>query len=164
MPLWGLRDFASGNNKPLYANTSNVFGVSLVEAQASNNRTRHLTPGWVEITRGRGYIQSISIANAGSNIRTAGFVTLDGGGYYTQANISYGINNISNTVNTVTIINRGDGYVNTINVYVANTGTGGFYAQFTTIMGGRFGRNNIDTLVATKNITGDADANTILDA
>jgi hypothetical protein len=160
MALWGSRDFASGNNKPLWANTANVYGVDVTEAQAANNRGRRMTSGWVEFQRGRGYINGISITNAGSNITSAGFVTLNGGNFDVAANISFGINNVSNTVNTVTIVRKGEGYLNTPNAYVVNTGFG-FAATFTLTMGGRFGRNVHETLVVVKNMTGDADADVV---
>lgn len=160
MPLWGLRDFVSGNNKPLWANTANVYGVDASEAQAANNRSRRMAPGWVEFQRGRGYVQGISITNAGSNITSAGFVTIDGGNADIAANIRYTVNTTTNTVNSVTIVNQGAGYLNVANAYVVNTGVG-FRATFALQMGGRFGRNVHETLVFTRNITGDADAGVV---
>lgn len=160
MALWGTRDFVSGNNKPLWANTANVYGVDMSEAQAANNRTRRMAPGWVEFQRGRGYIRGVSISNAGSNITSAGFVTLNGGNFDVAANISFGINNVSNTVNTVTIVRNGEGYLNVPNAFVLNTGVG-FAATFQLTMGGRFGRNVHETLVIVKGITGDADAGVV---
>lgn len=160
MPLWGLRDFTSGNNKPNWANTANVYGVDVSEAQAANNRTRRMAPGWVEFQRGRGYILSAAITNAGSNITSSGFVTLDGGGVDVAANLSYTINTSTNTVNSVSVVRAGEGYLNVPNATVANTGVG-FPAIFSLVFGGRFGRNVHETLVFTHTLSGDADAGVV---
>jgi hypothetical protein len=160
MPLWGNRDFTSGNNKPLYANTSNVYGIDTSESIAANNAFKRTTPGWVEVTRGRGYVRGVAIANAGANITSAGFVTINGGGAYTPANISYTVNTTTNTVNSVTLVSGGDGYLNVANAIVANTGVG-YPARIELIMGGRFGRNVTETLVVIKSMVGDSDGSTI---
>lgn len=56
MPLWGNKDFATGNNKPKYANTASVFGIDVSEQQQSvtsaTDRPTHA--GWVEKTVGSG--------------------------------------------------------------------------------------------------------------
>ena len=154
MPLWGTRDFTSGNNKPVWANTQNVFGVNTAEAGVVQSG---VTQGWVEWTRGRGYVVGVNILNVGSNITSSGFLVVSGGNGSVNANISYGINNVSNTVNTITINNPGDGFNTQPSVAnVANTGVG-YPAQFELRMGGRFGRNTYETLVVVKGMTGDAD-------
>lgn len=159
MPMWTNRDMASGNGKPLWANTANVYGVNTTEAQAANNLSKQVSPGWVQVTRGTGYVVSANISNAGSNITVAGYVTITGGGG-TGMNIAYGINNISNTVNSYTIRTAGEGYVTLPTANVANTAPG-YPAILTLTMGGRFNRNTYETLVFVKSMTSDDAENTL---
>jgi hypothetical protein len=156
MPLWGNRDFASGNNKPNWANTANVFGVNTAEAGVVQSG---VAQGWVEWTRGRGYIVGIDILNVGSNIVSSGFLAITGGNGSVVANASYTINSVSNTVATVTLVNPGaDFNTQPAVANVANTGVG-YPAQFRARMGGRFGRNTYETLVVVKgmSLTDDSD-------
>ena len=148
MPLWGTRDFVSGNNKPKYANTSNVVGINTAEAQA---KARGATQGWVEVTRGRGFIQSITIVDGGQNYNSAGFLTITGGSPQTSANISFGVNSVSKQVNAVSIVNPGAGFL-TMPTFGANA-TNSQTATFLVTMGGRFNRNTYETLVIVKNVT-----------
>lgn len=161
MPLWGLRDFVSGNNKPIYANTANVYGVSAVEA--ANAAAARISPGWVEWPgRGKGYVASLAISNVGSGINRDGFITFTGGGNPTRnANASYTINTVSNTISSFVLNHPGEGYESIPTATVQNT-VAGFSASFAVNMGGRIGRNVFETLVFTRNITGDADANTFI--
>ena len=154
MALWGTVDYASGNTKPTYANTANIYGVDTTEAAVADGKG--VSPGWVEYHRGSGYVASISIANAGSNITSAGYVTISDVNATVNANISFGINNVSNTVNSVSLNEAGEGYVTLPTATVANTGVG-FPAVIELIMGGRFNRNTYETLVVVKGMTGDAE-------
>lgn len=55
MPLWGSQDNATGNNKPKYANTANVMGVSVTErANTMNDGPKIAHTGWVLRTAGTG--------------------------------------------------------------------------------------------------------------
>jgi hypothetical protein len=55
MPLWGMNDNETGNNKPLYSNTSTTFGVSVTErANTSNDGPKIAHTGWVKQTVGTG--------------------------------------------------------------------------------------------------------------
>lgn len=119
--LWGNKDYATSNNKPLYANTTNassnsvingtkantnkyygvVAGVSATEeavrAPASNS-TAHA--GWVSLKIGTGPITGISISGA-SGINSAGFLLITDGsvlGQGTNANISFTTANAQNTL------------------------------------------------------------------
>lgn len=157
MPQWGNRDFVSGNNKPKWANTSNVFGANTGEAQTANLLGKGVTQGWVQITHGTGYIIALGIANAGSNIQSPGRINLYGGGATTAANILFGINNISNTVNSFTIVSGGEGYLTMPVANVTKPPGAGFDAVFTPVMGGRFNRNTFETLVVVKGMTDDAE-------
>lgn len=55
MALWGNNDNATGNNKPLYANTSTTMGVSVTErANTANDGPKITHSGWVKQTLGTG--------------------------------------------------------------------------------------------------------------
>ena len=119
--LWGNKDYSTGNNKPLYANTSNstsnstingtvantnayygiVSGVSATEldqTQGAANHPQHA--GWVSIKVGTGPIKAIS-ATGGTGINAAGYLTITDGsawGQGTGANISFTIANSQNSL------------------------------------------------------------------
>lgn len=121
MSLWGNLDNATGNNKPLYANTtlvaSNstingtaanknkyygaVAGVSVTEEERANSLPQHPThAGWVSLKVGTGPITSIT-ATGGSGINAGGFLTVTDGSTLAigaNANISFGIANSQNTL------------------------------------------------------------------
>lgn len=165
MSLWGNLDNATGNQKPIFSNTSTTFGVSVTEAAntlVDGPKVAH--SGWVLQTVGTGPIESIAIANSGTGINSAGFLIVSGGGG-TGANVSYAIANSQNTlqsfstnpawnvVASVTINSPGSGFTSapTITYNGANT----IRPQFTATVGGRAGRRFYETLVATGSITGD---------
>lgn len=120
MPLWGNKDYATGNNKPVYANTtyliSNstingpkantakyygaVWGVSPTEqantlARADGSHPQHA--GWVSQKIGTGPIQSITITSGGQGYNANGFLTISGGGDG-NVNVRYTIANSQNTL------------------------------------------------------------------
>jgi hypothetical protein len=94
--LWGNLDTVSGNQKPVFANTSNahsnstingsaantntyygnVMGVSATEEQTTLGLTQHPThAGWVSVKYGTGPVTSITATN-GSGINAAGYLLL----------------------------------------------------------------------------------------
>lgn len=121
MSLWGNLDNATGNQKPLFANTSNitssstingakantdkyygiVAGVSVTEEANSALLKQHPThSGWVSLKIGTGPIKSIS-ATGGSGINSAGFLTITDSSEYgkgANANISFTIANSQNSL------------------------------------------------------------------
>ena len=121
MSLWGNLDNATGNDKPLYANTSLttssstingakantvkyygvVAGVSVTEEERSNTTAQHPThAGWVSIKYGTGPIQSISVSG-GTGINAAGYLIItdtSAHGQGTGANISYTTANAQNAL------------------------------------------------------------------
>lgn len=120
MALWGNKDYVTGNNKPLYANTSlstsnsvingtsaNIFygavaGVSATE-QATNQATAPVPQhaGWVAVKVGTGPITSVTVTDGGSGINAAGFLILTDGsalGQGKDGNISFTIANTQNTL------------------------------------------------------------------
>lgn len=118
MSLWGNLDDVSGNQKPLFANTSNIsarstihgsvantdafygltMGVSATEMAAHSGKTQHA--GWSSIKYGTGPVVSVSQVS-GNGINSAGFLILtdtSAHGQGTGANISYTTANSENTL------------------------------------------------------------------
>ena len=167
MSLWGNLDNATGNQKPIFSNTSTTFGVSVTEqsntvAIAAGNHPAH--SGWVKQTLGTGSISSIAISNNGTGINASGFLTISGGGG-SDANVSYTTANSQNTLQTystnpawnvlasVVINSPGSGYTSAPTI--TYTGANTIRPQLTATVGGRAGRKFYETLVATGTITGD---------
>lgn len=121
MPLWGTRDLASGNQKPIFANTSNAYsnstinstvantnayygnmvGVSAAERAAAVNPNLPAHAGWNSQKIGTGPIKTIEIVSGGQGYNTAGFLSITDGSALKQgagANISYTIANAQNTM------------------------------------------------------------------
>jgi hypothetical protein len=120
--LWGNLDTVSGNQKPVFANTSNahsqstingtaantatfygnVMGVSATEESATDGLTQHPThAGWVSVKYGTGPVSSISAVN-GSGINAAGYLLLTDlsaqPGSGANVNASFTIANSQNTL------------------------------------------------------------------
>lgn len=95
MPLWGNIDYANGNNKPVWANTSNLTSNSTINGTAANGYNYYGSTmgvsaseqaaatakhpqhaGWVSQKIGTGPIKSISILTAGAGINTDGFLII----------------------------------------------------------------------------------------
>lgn len=96
--LWGNKDYPTGNQKPKFANTSNVTsvssiygtavantnygygivaGVSAGEETRSNGTPQHAQhAGWVSLKIGTGPIKSVSITSRGAGINANGFLVL----------------------------------------------------------------------------------------
>lgn len=121
MPLWGNRDLATGNQKPLFANTTNAWSSSTINGakantskyygnmygmsatEATNPYTGHISAhaGWVSQKIGTGPIASISILTPGQGLNASGFLLITDGsplGQGTGANIAYTIANTANTL------------------------------------------------------------------
>lgn len=188
MPLWGKLDTASGNQKPVFANTSNAYSNSTINGTAANTDTYYgnmygvsageqanapkagAHSGWVSQKIGTGPVASIEVSG-GEGINANGFIILTDGSYLgqgTDANISFVMANTENTlqrfstnptwngVGSVTIVNGGSGWSNAeaITGVVSNAAN---IAQPTIsiTLGGRAGRIQYETIVATGTITGD---------
>lgn len=167
MPLWGMLDTASGNQKPIFANSNNknmlgstVYGVSAAEAA---NTTGKLTgvqhAGWNIIKVGTGGIATVTIAGAGSGINANGFLSVSTvtGANTVNANVAYYVssnaNSQLNVVTSVVIVHPGLGYTSAPTL--TYTGTNTTRPTFTLTMGGKVGRIQSETLVASGSITGD---------
>lgn len=128
--LWGNNDYPSGNQKPVFANTSNttsnssingtkantdkfygiVAGVSVGETERSNSTPQHpVHAGWVSLKIGTGPVSAVAITSRGAGINADGFIvvtdtatdsTANGYGVGTGANISFTIANTQNTLQT----------------------------------------------------------------
>jgi hypothetical protein len=165
MPLWGNLDNATGNQKPVFANTTSTYGVSVTEAAntlVDGPKVAH--SGWVAQTIGTGSIETVTITSGGTGINAAGFLTISGGDG-ANANISYAIANSQNTLQSfstnpslnvvvsVTINSPGDGFTSAPTVVYNGANT--TRPTFGVTVGGRAGRRFYETLVSTGSITGD---------
>ena len=128
--LWGNLDTVSGNQKPVFANTSNahsqstingtaantatfygnVMGVSATEEQNTLGLTQHPPhAGWVSVKYGTGPVTSISSVN-GSGINAAGYLLLTDlsaqPGSGANVNASFTIANSQNTLQAYSKIGR----------------------------------------------------------
>jgi hypothetical protein len=151
MPMWGATEYASGNQKPLYANTANVFGVSTTEMSGANAAVLQHA-GWVDFKLGVGPIANIRPnvqANlAGRGYNTANFMVFTGGGG-SGANASY---QVDGQLVDIQILNAGIGY-NVTNGYVTFTSTAGSGANAFYTTNSANG-NAIATVTITANGTG----------
>lgn len=119
MPLWGRIESASGNQKPLFANTSNgysnstingatangyggygnMIGVSATEkANATGDGPKTTHAGWVSQKIGTGPIVGFNITSRGASLNTSGFLIITDTSPLGQgvANIAYSIANTQN--------------------------------------------------------------------
>lgn len=189
MPLWGNLDGITGNQKPVFANTSNVnsnstingssanivygfvYGVSATEMNNTVNPNKPQHGGWVSQKIGKGPISAIAVSTTGAGINAGGFLILTDtsyGGGGSGANISFTIANTQNTlqsyssnaywngVATVTVVNGGSGFSNVSAITTKVTNSANITQPvFSITLGGRAGRIQYETLVATGTITGD---------
>ena len=121
MSLWGNLDNATGNDKPLFANTSNstsnstingtvantnayygnMYGVSATEQTNSTKHGAHA--GWVSQKIGTGPVASIGITSGGTGINADGYLLITDSSYLGQGagfNASFTIANSQNTLQT----------------------------------------------------------------
>lgn len=141
MGLWGDKDYATGNNKPLYANTSNtvsnstingskanvmygsVYGVSATE-MANDDAAPVAHSGWVSVKYGTGPIQSVQILSGGAGYNAAGYLTATDNSHLgsgSGANISFSIANSRNTMQSYSS-NAAWNVINSITVHSGGSG------------------------------------------
>lgn len=188
MPLWGNLDTASGNQKPVFANTSNAYSNSTINGTAANTDTYYgnmfgvsageqanapkagAHSGWVSQKIGTGPVASISVSG-GEGINANGFIILTDGSYLGQgtgANISFVMANTQNTlqrfstnptwngVGSVTIVSGGSGWSNADAITgVVSNAANTTQPTITVTLGGRAGRIQYETIIATGSISGD---------
>lgn len=165
MSLYKNLDGPTGNNKPKYANTKSVYGVSATEAAntlGDGKKVAHA--GWVQQSIGTGPIKTLTITSGGAGYNASGFLTISGGGDGT-VNVAYTIANSRNTmqgystnawwnvITSLTINSPGAGF-NVAPTIIAG-GSNITPATFAVTLGGRAGRRFYETLVASGSITGD---------
>jgi hypothetical protein len=166
---------------------SDVYGVSTgatgtfspQEQQAArghNNHPQHA--GWVRHKNGYGPVSSVTITNGGWFEGSTGPVvsfstTVGATGVLVATGVPvYSSLNGGLTVSSVQIIDgglytttpydwSGGVFTNPVTVTMAKVGATGIAATGTVNLGGRFGRNLNETLVAFKNITNDASDDTV---
>jgi hypothetical protein len=157
MSLWGRRDLPSGNQKPLFANTSNATSRSTIHGNANNvansvtyygnvlglsaaeeANTRGEGPkavhaGWVSQKIGTGGIVGVRIVSAGQGYNANGFLVISDTSVHGQgatANISFGV---ANTVNINGGVAVGNALQNGIvRVSIVNPGRGFSNVSFIT--------------------------------
>lgn len=144
MSLWGNIDHVTSNNKPLFANTSNissnsvingsiantsaaygiVYGISATE-MAGNEKPAHA--GWVSQKVGTGPIATVAISSGGAGYNSAGYLTITDGSPNptgTGANISYTIANAQNSLQSYST----NAHWNTISTLTIVNGGSGYKA------------------------------------
>lgn len=152
--LWGNIDYASGNLKPLFANTTNVTssstihgeaantdayygivaGVSATEEERSNTTAQHPAhAGWVSMKIGTGPIVGLTISG-GTGINSGGYLIITDNSLKrsgTGANISFSIANSQNTLQAYS----SNSQLNVINSFtIVNGGSGYSNASAITVV------------------------------
>ena len=165
---------------------SDVYGVNAAEESAGrthNNHPQHA--GWVRHTNGYGPVTGVTITNggwfSGSTAPTVTFSTTVGStgvilatGYAVMSTPAVTGGSTGCYVTSVVVTNGGlfttnpnnwvggaTGFTNPVTVTMAKVGATGLAATGTVTLGGRFGRNLNETLVAFKNINNDANDDAI---
>lgn len=181
MPLWGNLDNATGNQKPLFANTANAWSKSTINGDKANTAKYYGNmmgvsageqgrvakhgghAGWTSQKIGTGPIKDISIVTGGQGINANGFLLLTDTsvlGTGANANISFTIskntaNYLNNTIASLAIVSGGDGWSNSSQITVVTNGANAVAPTFSITLGGRGDRVNYETIVAMGSITGD---------
>lgn len=154
MSLWGNLDTASGNQKPVFANTSNIQSISTINSTVANTAkfygavmgvstseqtaaaSKPQNPahaGWVSVKYGTGPVTAIS-ASGGSGINAAGYLLLTDTSAHGQGatvNASFTIANSQNTLQSYS----SNAQLNVINtITVVNGGSGWSNASAITVV------------------------------
>lgn len=145
MPLWGNQDLASGNLKPVFANTSNATSASSINGSVANTNAFYgnvygVSPseksntagegpkathsGWVSQKIGTGPVTAVAIATRGTGLNTAGFLVVTDPSPHGQGasvNISYTIANTANLLQASSSLPSLNG-INTVTVVSGGQG------------------------------------------
>jgi hypothetical protein len=158
--MWGNRDLPSGNQKPLFANTSNatsrstihgsannvansytyygnMMGVSATEMATASKKPQHA--GWVSQKYGTGPVQSIRIVSGGQGYNANGYLAISDTsvhGQGTAVNVFYQIANAQNTLQ-----NFSSNALNNTIVALTITNGGRGYSNTTALTVGAIGTN-----------------------
>lgn len=177
-PSYKIVDTSAANGQTMYANVvadnfiSNVavgvYGVAanqMPQTNTSNLPLHGAHAGWNVIRSGTGPVIDLTpnVANSTVNIHYANtnFVTVSNGTVNATANL---VLNANGSITGITNLVGGAGFLNSNAVSVAisnngaNTTANGTGATFTVKLGGRAGRVQIETLVASGSITKDGNS------
>jgi hypothetical protein len=140
-----------------------LFGVDTFEkANATFEGPKMTHSGWVQRKVGTGYVASIAVTNGGTGYTPGpGFITFTGGGAGAGANASFQANAGGSIANVTVTVGLGGANYNvapTANAAVAFTTP----AVFVVTMGGRVGRREYITLVASGTMTRDANTDDVI--
>jgi hypothetical protein len=143
MGLWGNQDNESGNQKPVFANTSSisvestingvaantdkhygiVMGVSATEMAAHRGKAQHA--GWVSVKYGTGPIKQLVLTSGGEGINAAGYLLVTDASAHGKGasfNASFTIANAQNSLQSFSSNAR----LNTISSITLVNGGSGF--------------------------------------
>lgn len=145
MSLWGNLDNATGNQKPVFANTSNAYSNSTINGtvantdtyygsvmgvssgEMANTATKPQNPqhaGWVSVKYGTGPITGISVSG-GTGINAAGYLLItdiSAHGQGADANISFTTANAQNALQSFS----SNAQLNTYGTFTVVNGGSGF--------------------------------------
>jgi len=145
MSLWGNLDNATGNQKPVFANTSNAYSNSTINGtvantdtyygsvmgvssgEMANTSTKPQKPqhaGWVSVKYGTGPVTGISVSG-GTGINAAGYLLItdiSAHGQGTGANISFTTANAQNALQSFS----SNAQLNTYGTFTVVNGGSGF--------------------------------------
>lgn len=145
MTLWGSIEHASGNQKPVFANTSNatssstingsiantnagygnVIGISTNEkSNASGDGAKLTHSGWVSQKIGTGPVTAVAIATRGTGLNTTGFLVVTDTSVHGQGaslNVSYTIANTLNLLQASSSLPSLNG-INTVTIVSGGSG------------------------------------------
>lgn len=168
MSLWGNLDNATGNQKPVFANTSNAYSNSTINGtvantdtyygavmgvssgEMANTSTKPQNPqhaGWVSVKYGTGPVTGISVSG-GTGINAAGYLLITDAsahGKGTDVNVSFTTANAQNILQS----SSSNSTLNTYGTFtITNGGSGYSNASALTV-----GTNGANTSVGTFTIT-----------
>jgi hypothetical protein len=145
MSLWGNLDNATGNQKPVFANTSNATSNSTINGTAANTDTYYgmvmgistgemanvaskpqkpTHSGWVSVKYGTGAVTSIAITDGGAGINANGYLLLTDNsahGQGTGVNASF---TIANSMNTLQNYSTNSAWNTISTITITNGGSG----------------------------------------
>lgn len=138
-----------------------VFGVSAAEASNTVREGANTThAGWVKRTQYTGYVGGIEVVSGGAGYTPgSGSITFTGGGSGVGATATFTANAAGN-ISSVIVTNSGNTYntTPTANIVAAYS----VQAVLRVVPGGRLGRIQYETLVASGNIATDAGADDLI--
>ena len=152
------------NNGGAMKKAFGTFGISTVEAgNTVSGGTKAAHAGWNTRTAFTGPLVSISVTTVGKLYTNGDIVTVNPGAGLVSSNATAVITtNASGNIVSTSISSFGAGFTTTAPtaITVANStggATTGSNAVFTAVAGGRAGRVQLETIVASGSITGDGD-------